>query len=518
MIVATAGHVDHGKTTVIQALTGMDTTHLPEERRRGMTIDLGFAGLGFSGGGFIGFVDVPGHERFMRNMLAGITGVDFALLVVAADDGIMPQTRQHLEILDLLNVGDGAVALTKIDRVDGERVEAVTASIDQLLAATSLARAPIFPVSAPRDIGIVELRNYLLSKNGTASKHRQDSLFRLPIDRSFVSEGAGLIVTGTVASGKVAVGDRLTLMPQGRPLRVRGLQAHRNAVQTLGAGERGALNIVGTDLDRSEVGRGNWIVSADIAVTTRHIDARLRPSARYALKHGARVHFCHGAASVPGRMILLSGGARPHYAQIVLDAPIHALTRDRFILRRADSLATLAGGVVVDPFARPRGRRKPERIAMLAALDRPDSASALASLLSQADDGIELERFARSWNLGAKEAEALWSSVDLQVFKGRGYDAARWRRGRETLLSEVAQFHLAHPESAGPSVAQLLSSDQERMVICSSEPSSKASSQINNWRATASGSAARATKSSYRSPKRRCGGVLHRSWVRLVGP
>ena len=188
MIVATAGHVDHGKTTIIKALTGTDTTHLPEERKRGMTIDLGFAGLALPGGGFIGFVDVPGHERFVRNMLAGITGVDLALLVVAADDGIMPQTREHLELLDLLEVTEGAVALTKIDGVDSVRLAEVTASIKGLLAPTHLAHMPIFPVSAPDDIGIAALREHLISRATTRNRHRHGALFRLPIDRTLHGE------------------------------------------------------------------------------------------------------------------------------------------------------------------------------------------------------------------------------------------------------------------------------------------------------------------------------------------
>ena len=202
MIVATAGHVDHGKTTLIKALTGMDTTHLPEERRRGMTIDLGFAGLALPNGHFIGFVDVPGHERFIHNMLAGITGVDLALLIVAADDGIKPQTREHLEILDLLNIQEAAVAITKIDRVDGSRLAEVSASIPPLLSSTSLAGAPVFAVSAPDNLGIPALREHLISRAAQVSRPRHGALFRLPIDRSFVREGAGLVVTGTIASGQ----------------------------------------------------------------------------------------------------------------------------------------------------------------------------------------------------------------------------------------------------------------------------------------------------------------------------
>jgi selenocysteine-specific elongation factor len=459
MIVATAGHIDHGKTTLIKALTGTDTTHLPEERQRGMTIDLGFAGLALPAGGYIGFVDVPGHERFVRNMLAGITGVDLALLVVAADDGIMPQTQEHLEILDLLEVTEGTVALTKIDRVDAARLAEVTASVMQLLASTHLAGAPIFPVSAPHNSGIAALRHHLISRAAQASRHRHGALFRLPIDRSFVVEGAGLVVTGTIASGEVAVGDRLTLMPAGKPIRVRGLHAHQNPVESLGAGQRCALNLVSAELDRSQVARGDWIVAPQIAVSTQRLDVRVTPAAGAALKDGASIHFYHGAASTAGRLALLSRDSNLPYVQIVLDEPVHALAKDAFILRHAGALKTLAGGIVLDPFPPIRGRRRPERTAMLAALDQPDPNSALSSLLAAAPDGIEVDRFVQAWNIRRDSALSLWSSVALARFDDRAYDAAQWRRGRETLVREVTRFHAAHPDSFGPSAAQLLRMD-----------------------------------------------------------
>jgi selenocysteine-specific elongation factor len=459
MIVATAGHVDHGKTTVIKALTGTDTTHLPEERKRGMTIDLGFAGLALPDGGFVGFVDVPGHERFVRNMLAGITGVDLALLVVAADDGIMPQTREHLELLDLLKVTEGAVALTKIDCVDSHRLAEVSASITSLLAPTHLAHAPIFPVSAPDNIGIAALREHLISRAAKVSRHRHGALFRLPIDRSFTVKGAGLIVTGTIASGRVAVGDRLSLVPPGKLIRVRGLHTHQSAVDSLGAGERCALNVV-AEFDRSQLGRGTWLVAAELAAaTTRHLDARLTPAAGAVLKDGARIHFCHGAACTYGRLVLLSRDADPPCVQIVLDEPVHALAKDAFILRHASGHKTLAGGTVLDPFPPLRGRRRPERTAVLAALDQPDARSALANLLPVAPDGIDLDRFALAWNIRPDEIEALWGSAGLARFSGRGYDAAQWQQGRAVLVMEVTRFHATHPDSYGPSVARLLRTD-----------------------------------------------------------
>jgi selenocysteine-specific elongation factor len=456
MIVATAGHVDHGKTTLIKALTGKDTTHLPEERRRGMTIDLGFAGLALPNGNFIGFVDVPGHERFTRNMLAGITGIDLALLIVAADDGIKPQTREHLEILDLLNIAEAAVALTKIDRVDDSRLAQVSASIAPLLATTSLSGAPVFAVSAADDLGIPALREHLISRAAQPRKHRQGALFRLPIDRSFLRDGAGRIVTGTIASGRVSVGDNLRLMPADQPIRVRGLHTHHSAVSSLGVGERCALNIVGSDLDRSVVGRGDWLVAPAIATSTEQIDVRLRAATGVQLKDGARIQFCHGAASIPARLVLLSHEVNSQYAQIVLGAPVHALVKDSFILRDADGRRTLAGGTVLDPFPPTRGRRRPERISALAALDVPDVKSALARLLPITPNGISLQHFGQAWNIDPDEAENLWASVALARFETRGFDAAQWRQGREALVAEVARFHVQQPDSFGPSAAQVL--------------------------------------------------------------
>ncbi len=391
-------------------------------------------------------------------MLAGITGVDLALLVVAADDGIMPQTLEHLELLDLLEVTEGAVALTKIDRVDSVRLAEVAASITGLLAPTHLADAPIFPVSAPGNIGIAALREHLISRAAKVSRHRHGALFRLPIDRCFTVKGAGLVVTGTIASGAVAVGDRLSVVPPGKLIRVRGLHTHQSAVETLRAGERCAINVVAAELDRSQLGRGAWLVASELAVATRHLDARLTRAAGAALKDGARILFCHGAAGTHGHLLLLSGDANP-YVQIVLDQPVHLLARDAFILRGGDGQRTLAGGTVLDPFPPLRGRRRPERTAALAALDQPDARSALAALLPVAPAGIDLDRFALAWNIRPDEIEALRGSVGLARFGGRGYDAAQWRQDRNAVLREVTRFHVTQPDSYGPSVAQLLRAD-----------------------------------------------------------
>jgi selenocysteine-specific elongation factor len=291
---------------------------------------------------------------------------------------------------------------------------------------------------------------------GTRRQALRGNLFRLPIDRRFLVEGAGLVVTGTIASGNVNVGDRVCLMPKGIMLRVRGLQTHHHPVDGLGAGERCAINVVGGELERSGVDRGDWLVAPDIAVATRHVDVRLRSAAE--LKDGVHVQFCHGTACIPGRLLLMPQHAGPRYAQIVLDEDIHALARDAFILRDKDGRRTLAGGVVLDPFPPLRGRRQPARLAMLNALDACDAATALAGILPLARNGVALERFAQAWNIGPEHAEVIWADSGLVPFDGRGYDAEIWRRGREALIAEVTRFHTAHPDSFGPSTAQLLRS------------------------------------------------------------
>jgi len=456
MIVATAGHIDHGKTTLIEALTGTDTTHLPEERKRGMTIDLGFAALALADGGFIGFVDVPGHERFVQNMLAGITGIDLALLVVAADDGIMPQTREHLEILDLLGVAEGAAIITKIDRVGPSRLEEVMISVHELMDATTLAGSTVFPVSATHRKGIGELHRYIANKAATGRPRQTGAGFRMPVDRHFSVEGAGPVVTGTVSTGAVEVGDRLILVPPGKPVRIRGLHSHHRKMARVAAGERCALNLSATDLGHSSIGRGQWVVEPGIAVTSRHIDARIRPAAGSSITDNMPVRFCHGASATPGRLLTLSPATEPGLVQIVFETPVHVLARDRFILRSGDGRSTVAGGVVIDPFPPVRGRRRPERIRMLKAMDPADSERALARLLAVAADGVELERFAVARNLGLHEAEDLWERVRLIQFEGRGYDPEPWHQGRQALTAEVERFHTEQPESYGPLAAELL--------------------------------------------------------------
>ncbi|MDX1376875.1 MAG: selenocysteine-specific translation elongation factor, partial [Burkholderiales bacterium] len=348
MIVATAGHVDHGKTSLVRALTGVDTDRLPEEKKRGLTIDLGFAYLPLAGAATIGFVDVPGHERFVHNMLSGVAGIDFALLVVAADDGPMPQTREHLAILDLLGVSQGAVALSKIDRVSEARVAEVRAALGTLLAPTGLAGAPIFPLSVVSDTGVGALKAHLEAAARALQPRAREGNFRLAVDRAFTIAGAGLVVTGTVVSGEVAVGDTVRALLAGEAARVRSIHA-QNAAAGIGvAGERCALNLAGID-GKSPIERGDWIVAGTLPPAVRRFDARLRVLADEAgaLAHWTPVHVHLGAADVTGRVAVLEGaGIAPGASglvQLLLERPIGALGGDGFILRDQSSRRTLAG-------------------------------------------------------------------------------------------------------------------------------------------------------------------------------
>jgi len=465
VIVATAGHIDHGKTVLVKALTGVDTDRLPEEKRRGVSIDLGFAYATLGGEMPIGFVDVPGHERFVRNMLAGVTGIDFALLVVAADDGPMPQTVEHLAILDLLGLRSGAVALTKIDRVAPERVTEVRAAIETMMADTGLAGAPVFPLSGLTGDGIPALRDHLIEAGRALEQRRARGGFRLAIDRSFTLSGAGLVVTGTVFSGEVRVGDRLVLSPSGKQVRVRSIHAQNREAATGRAGERCALNIAGPDLDRETVHRGDWVLATGLHAPTDRIDVRLRTLASEprALRHWTPVHVHLGAVDVTGRVAMLDGWSIPPggtgRVQLVLDRPVGALHGDRLIVRDQSAQRTVGGGAVIDPFSPRRGRRSPERLAWLDAMETDKPEEALAALLALSPAGVALDRFALAWNLGSEEFDAVAGAVEM-VRVGRpeapvGLSPAHWKAVGDQVVASLGEWHRRWPDQPGPAEERL---------------------------------------------------------------
>ncbi len=458
MIVATAGHIDHGKTALVRALTGVDTDRLPEEKSRGITIDLGFAYLRLPGGGTVGFVDVPGHERLVRTMLAGASGVDVALVVVAADDGVMPQTREHLAVLDLLGLRRGIVALTKSDRVEPARLVEAEADIRSALAGTSLEAAPVIPCSSVTGSGVPEIARRLHEAALAPRERNGAGRFRLAVDRGFTLPGVGLVVTGTVHAGRVSVGERLALSPGGIEARVRGLHAQNDAAAHGDAGQRVALNITGSRLGKDAVKRGDWIVAPELHQPTARLDVRLRllRSEASALRHWTAVHVHLAAAGVTGRVALLEGGAlQPGgeaFAQVVLDAPIGALWGDRFAIRDASAQRTIGGGQVLDPFPPLRRNRTPERCAILSALSHDDHADALRNLLQVTPAGVDFGRFHLARNLGDGEATTLARScviVETAAARRLAFAAERWKEIEGLLLDSVRRHHERHPDTWG---------------------------------------------------------------------
>ena len=459
MIIGTAGHIDHGKTALVKALTGVDADRLKEEKARGITIDLGYAYTPLPNGDVLGFVDVPGHEKFIHNMLAGATGIDFVLLVVAADDGPMPQTREHLHILDLLGLKRGVVALTKADRVSAERLEAVRADIAAMLLGTSLQDSDIYPVSALTGTGMPALHARLETAAQALAQRSASGHFRLAIDRCFTLSGIGTVVTGTVFSGIVTVGDKLVMSPSNIPVRVRSIHAQDRPAQTGMAGQRCALNLVGPGLDKAAVTRGDWLLADPLHAPVTRVDARLRvlASEDKPLRHWTPMHIHLGAVDITGRIALLEGDAiapgSDALVQLVLDRPVGALHGDRFIVRDQSASRTVGGGRVLDCFPPARGRRTPARLKLLQALDSDTPADALQMLLQTSANGVDLQRFALNWNLPENEARALWLSLPMrrveEAESAIGFSPAAWQALRQRLLDTLRAEHARVPDMPG---------------------------------------------------------------------
>ncbi|MCX7137455.1 MAG: selenocysteine-specific translation elongation factor [Proteobacteria bacterium] len=463
MIVATAGHIDHGKTTLVKALTGVDTDRLPEEKKRGISIDIGFAYRKTAAGDIIGFVDVPGHERFVRNMLAGVCGIDYVMLIVAADDGVMPQTVEHLHIVDLLTVRRGIAVITKTDRVPAERVAEVAASVRALLAPTALAGIDVLPVSAISGEGVEQLRDALASaarEHGTR-EHAGRNL-RYAIDRVFTIAGSGTVVTGTVFNGAVAIGDKLMLTPSGIEVRVRGIQKDGQAAQQASAGERCALNVTGADV--AQIHRGDWVVAPAIHAPTQRLDVRLQLLAgeTQPLKHWTPVHLHLGTADVTARIAIRRGASVAPGAsaivQVIADKPIAALNGDRFIIRDQSAMRTIGGGTVIDPFVASTRRNAQARAAHLAALENADPAAALAALLAGSPAGVDLTQFERAMNLTPDRAAQLTHKPEIAIV-GKEQRVALPRTIvdgiKQSTVDALTRFHRESPQATGFEVSTL---------------------------------------------------------------
>jgi selenocysteine-specific elongation factor len=445
-VVGTAGHIDHGKSTLVTALTGIDPDRLAEEKRRGMTIDLGFAHMVLPSGREIGIVDVPGHARFMRNMLAGAHGLDAVLLVVAADEGVMPQTREHLEIVDLLDVRRGIVVLSKADLVDQAWLELVTMEVREAIAGTALAEADVIPVSALNGDGLPVLVDALDRLLDGAEPRLDLGRPRLPVDRVFTMSGFGTVVTGTLAEGTITAGDELEVVPRGRLARIRGLQRHNRNVQTAGPGTRVAVNITG--VDKGEVARGDVLALPQTLQSARRIDAHVRvlASAPRALRHGAEVLLHTGTAEVGSRVIVLAGDAiepgHGGWVQLYLERAIAAGANDRFVLRMPSPAITIAGGRFIDVAPRKHPRHDST---VGESLDRRAAGDVLQE---------ELRKYSRGVSVAALLKATMAREADIDRLEARRigewvFATEAWNRLADRAIAEVAAYHVAHPLRPG---------------------------------------------------------------------
>ena len=445
-VVGTAGHVDHGKSTLITALTGIDPDRLAEEKRRGMTIDLGFAHMRLPSGREIGIVDVPGHARFMRNMLAGTHGLDAVMLVVAADEGVMPQTREHLEIVSLLEVRRGIVVLSKVDLVDDAWLELVTGEVHDALKETSLAGATVMPVSAVTGQGLPELTAALDSLLDAAEPRPDAGRPRLPIDRVFTMSGFGTVVTGTLVDGSLNVGDELEVVPRGHMVRVRGLQRHNSKVEVASPGSRIAVNLTG--VDKKDLARGDVLVRPHTMQSTRRLDASVRvlASAPRALRHGAELLLHTGASEVGGRVMVLDGdtiepGAEG-WIQLYLERAIAAAAQDRFILRVPSPPLTLAGGRFADVAPRKHARHD---ITVRESLDRRAAGDVLQEELRKYPRGVTVDALLKATMAPDAKVDGLEAHrIGDWLFTEEAWKAIRDRAGRE-----VEEYHRAYPLRPG---------------------------------------------------------------------
>ena len=465
VVVGTAGHIDHGKTSLVKALTGIDADRLQEEKRRGITIDIGFANLDLpSRDGSkirIGFVDVPGHERFVRNMLAGVGGIDVVLLVIAADEGIKPQTREHFDICRLLAIRCGITVLTKSDAVDAETLEVVRLEVEDYVRGSFLdaAQSPIVAVSSLTGAGLDDLKSALARVASEASAKNSAALVRLPIDRVFTMKGFGTVVTGTLVAGTVRKEEELEVLPSGTRVRVRGVQVHGSSAEAAYAGQRTALNLAG--ISTEELARGMTLVTASTFRTTPRVDVLLSllPLAK-PLKDGARVHF-HAYTSetiaevrLYGRKQLQSG--EEAYAQLRFAEPLLLLPPDRFIVRQFSPVVTIGGGVVLDASPAPRGQRADERIAFLGTMRHGSLEQILeAHVARQGTAGLRLDRLPGELNIRRGEAEKLAAKISLIWCDPMLIAPAAFATAKSDVLQALKKFHDANPLVAGMSKEEL---------------------------------------------------------------
>jgi selenocysteine-specific elongation factor len=458
-IIGTAGHIDHGKTALIGALTGQDTDRLKEEKERGISIDLGFAYFTLPDGTRAGIVDVPGHERFIRNMLAGAHGIDLVLFAVAADDGVMPQTEEHLDILHLLGVGRGIFVITKADLADSARLAEVRDEIELLADGTCLAGAPAVEVSSVTGAGLDELRSLIARQLEGFEARRRTGLFRLPLDRAFTIKGHGTVVTGTAVGAEVRIGQSLRVLPRDGEVRVRSIQVHSEPVESAGLCQRVALNLSGAE--RLGLKRGDVLADAKLDLVTSRLDARLevRPAAKRPLKNNDRVRIFIGTSETICRAIVLDSAGeialkKNALVQLVTNDPIVALSGDRFVIRDETSRRTLGGGVVLNPLGRRVRKPLDAYLRRLDALEDASGPARLEALLElQESFAMTALRLAHLLNVPVREAEeALNDSrfIKLSLGDEEGYTTAgKWSELKRFVVAALGAHHQAEPLSPG---------------------------------------------------------------------
>lgn len=475
IVMGTAGHIDHGKTSLVRALTGIDCDRLEEEKRRGITIELGFAFFALPNGERMGVVDVPGHERFVRNMVAGAAGIDFVLLVIAADEGVMPQTREHLEICSLLGIRHGLVALTKIDMVDPELLELAREDASAFLQGTFLENAPIFPVSSATGEGLDALRQAIFAQNDALRPQRRGDLFRLPVDRVFTLKGHGTVVTGTLISGKAKVGDEVELLPGPHASRIRGMQSHGADVAEAEPGHRTSLNLAG--LEVTDIERGDVVTHPGTLFPSQRwiIALTCLSSSPRALRHRAEIHFHHGAKEVPARLYFYDQDRLAPGETALVEArfssPLAGVHGDRCVIRAFSPLRTVAGGAVLIPLDSAPRRRDlaPDLQARLLALaagpgDADDETLLATQIELAGPHGTTQAALSVLTNLEARRLDKL-----VQSLSGKGRIACYDKEGKAWIaapalnalmascLAHAADFHRREPLQSGMAKGVLLS-------------------------------------------------------------
>ncbi len=461
IILGTAGHIDHGKTSLIKAVTGTNTDRLKEEQLRGITIELGFASLDLPSGRHLGIVDVPGHEKFVKNMVAGATGIDMVAMVIAADEGVMPQTREHMEICSLLGIEHGLVALTKIDMIDAEWLELVEEDIREFVAGTFLEGKAIVPVSSASGEGLEAFVEALDDLSGRIPERSSSNLFRLPVDRVFTMKGFGTVITGSLMSGKIKIGDNVMIYPSGISSKVRGIQVHGESVETAHSGMRTAINFQG--LEKAAIERGQVLSTANALLPSYMVDVSLHylESNKKKIKNRSLVRFHTGTSEIMGNLILLEQEElRPGedtVAQIRLDAPVAVVRDDRFVLRSYSPVRTIGGGQVLNPAPEKHKRFRPEVIEGLKSLITLDPEGVIAyHVMAAGVGGVSYSALMIMTNLSEKPLEkylqAMLSRKDvLQIDKDQRLyvHKARFESLKKDMTARLLAYHKKNPLKTG---------------------------------------------------------------------